>query len=283
MTVLLATSNAHHGLFSHGEPGHQVLDAEFARRGVEARWVIWDDPEVDWAAADLVAVRSTWDYTERWQEFLGWAQGLDAGRLLNSAAIFEWNVDKSYLTRLGELDVPTIPTVSADTEAQARAAIARFGPSVVKPRVGAGGEGLLVIGEPDDPRLNTLNERPVVVQALVETVRTLGETSLYLIDGEPTAQILKHPTGGEVRVNEEHGGVLAQVAIDPACVELARAALEATRSWHGGDLPDYARIDLLQWQGAWHVSELELTEPGLYLDVTDANAAPFVSLVESRL
>lgn len=281
MTVLLATSSAHHGLFRDGEPGHEVLDAEFARRGIEACWVLWDDTEVDWAGADLVAVRSTWDYTARWHEFLGWARGLDRSRLLNSAAVFEWNVDKSYLARLPQ--GMAIPTVVADDEAQVRAAVAHFGASVVKPRVGAGGEGLLVIGQPDDPRINTLDERPVVVQPLVESVRTAGETSLYLLDGTPTVQIRKRPTGGEVRVNEEFGGQLEQVAIDPACVELARAALEETRGWHGGDLPDYARIDLLQYDGGWRVSELELTEPGLYLDVTDANAAPFVDLVVSRI
>jgi len=41
------------------------LPEAFAARGVDARWVCWDDPDVDWAAADLVAVRSTWDYDGR--------------------------------------------------------------------------------------------------------------------------------------------------------------------------------------------------------------------------
>jgi hypothetical protein len=31
------------------------------------------------------------------------------------------------------------------------------------------------------------------------------------------------------------------------------------------------------------VSELELIEPGLYLDVSPANAAPFADLLEARL
>jgi hypothetical protein len=45
---------------------------------------------------------------------------------------------------------------------------------------------------------------------------------------------------------------------------------------------DYLRVDLLQWDGAWAVSELELIEPGLYLDVSPANAAPFADLVRMR-
>ena len=46
---------------------------------------------------------------------------------------------------------------------------------------------------------------------------------------------------------------------------------------------DYLRVDLLRWEDAWVVSELELIEPGLYLDVSPANAGPFADLVQSRL
>jgi hypothetical protein len=37
------------------------------------------------------------------------------------------------------------------------------------------------------------------------------------------------------------------------------------------------------WQGDWAVSEVELIEPGLYLDVDPANGERFASLVSSRL
>ncbi len=40
---------------------------------------------------------------------------------------------------------------------------------------------------------------------------------------------------------------------------------------------DYLRVDLLRWEDAWVVSELELIEPGLYLDVSPANAGPFAT------
>jgi hypothetical protein len=39
----------------------------------------------------------------------------------------------------------------------------------------------------------------------------------------------------------------------------------------------------VMWDGHLHVSELELIEPGLYLDVLPANAEPFADLVVSRL
>lgn len=278
--VLLVTSNAHDGEFRDGEPGHEALDSELARRGIDFRWVLWDDPSVDWEGADLVAVRATWDYTDRWTEFLTWAHALPAERLLNSAAIFEWNVDKSYLARLPA--GLAVPTRVADNAAQVRSAVAHFGPSVVKPRIGAGGVGLFVIGEPDDPRINTLGEAPVVVQPLVDSVRTIGEVSVYVIDGAVTAQVQKWPGGSEVRVHEQFGGRTEQVTIDPECVEVALAALEAVAGFGGGVI-SYARLDLLHHEGAWRVSEIEVTEPGLYLDVIPANAVPFADLIERRL
>ena len=45
----------------------------------------------------------------------------------------------------------------------------------------------------------------------------------------------------------------------------------------------YLRVDLLQWDGDWVVSELELIEPGLYLDVSPANAGPYADLLSARL
>ena len=105
---------------------------------------------VDWAAADLVAVRSTWDYTERAEEFLAWARAVDgATRLLNGAEVFAWNADKGYLAGLG--GVPVVPTRTADHRStSSRPRSTGSASSVVKPRVGAGGGGVIVVEDPAD-------------------------------------------------------------------------------------------------------------------------------------
>lgn len=284
MTVLLATS----GDLPAGEPGAAVLDAELASRGVEARWARWDDPEVDWAGADLVAVRSTWDYVTRHDEFLAWTAGLEQSRLLNGADVFAWNHDKRYLTELG--DLPVVPTLLADDRDALADAVRRLGTAVVKPRVGAGGAGLLVVSDPDDPRLG----RPVrshpdypevggpwVVQPLVGSIRTHGESSVYVLDGRLTQRFDKRPGEGDVRVNEEFGGQVRAVDVGDAGELVIRAA-DAMAARFGRPM-DYLRVDLLRWEDGWVVSELELIEPGLYLDVSPANAAPFADLVTTRL
>lgn len=281
MHILLATFN----LLPEGEPGGALVVAALADRGIDARWMVWDDPAVDWAAADLVAVRSTWDYHRRWPEFRAWARRVEQETpLLNGAAAFEWNGDKAYLLALGEL-VPVVPTAlleDAGLRAGLSAALARFPAVVVKPRTGAGGVGVVIAESTDDLRLEGLTAGPWVVQPLVESVRTRGEVSVYVLGGRAVSQVDKVPGAGEIRVHELYGGGSRAAALGSESARLAEAAVAAAGDILG-DVPAYARVDLMWWADRWAVSELELIEPGLYLDVVPANAAAFADLVASRL
>ena len=109
--VLLATCRA----WPEGEPGGDLLVAELGRCGLGAAWAVWDDASVDWAGARLVAVRSTWDYEHRREEFLAWARRVEeVTRLVNPAAVLEWNTDKRYLLDLAEAGLPVVPTLTAE-------------------------------------------------------------------------------------------------------------------------------------------------------------------------
>jgi glutathione synthase/RimK-type ligase-like ATP-grasp enzyme len=288
--LLLATSAG----WPTGEPGAAALDAALVERGIDARWALWDDPDVDWAAARLVAVRSTWDYIVRHEEFVAWARRVEGvTRLLNSADTFAWNLDKTYLADLADgSDLAVVPTRAAETVDELAGAVAELGTAVVKPRVGAGGVGLLVVEDPADPRLGQEVQDhpelhtatgPWVVQPLVESVRTEGETSVFVIDGRVVSQVDKVPTGGEVRVHEHFGGSSRPVAVRDEAAALATAAMDAAASRWGRPL-DYGRVDMMRLSdGVLAVSELEVIEPGLYLDVLPANAEPFADLVVARL
>ena len=275
--ILLATFM----LMPEGEPsGHLVTEA-LARRGIDAAWAVWDDPDVDWEAADLVVVRSTWDYHRRTEEFLAWARGVDSRtRLLNGAELFAWNADKAYLRELAER-LPCVPTELLDDQTLVAAlaeAARRWGTVVVKPRIGASGMGVVVATGVDDARLQLLAPAPWVVQPLVDSVRTVGETSLYVFGGRAVSQVDKRAAGEEVRVHEAYGGHSVAVALDPERAALAEAAVAAVGELRGRE-PAYARVDVMLWDDEWVVSELELIEPGLYLDVDPGNAEPVADLV----
>ncbi|MFC7493353.1 MULTISPECIES: ATP-grasp domain-containing protein [unclassified Nocardioides] len=277
--ALLATFN----LMPEGEPGGELLVAALAERGVEAAWVCWDDPTVDWGAADVVAARSTWDYQRRCAEFLAWARSVDEVTcLLNGADVFAWNADKSYLTDLG--DVPVIPTIVLDDRtlvAGLGTAADRWGTVVMKPAIGAGGVGVVVARGVDDPSLEGLVQAPWVVQPLVESVRTEGEISVYVLDGRAVSRFDKLPADGEIRVHELYGGTTRLGVLDAETARLAEHAVKSAAARLEADLP-YARVDLMTYDGRLVVSELELIEPGLYLDVVPDNAGPFADVIADR-
>jgi glutathione synthase/RimK-type ligase-like ATP-grasp enzyme len=277
--VLLATCS----LLPDGEEwtGTNHLLPAFSERGVEARWVLWDDADVDWSEG-LVAVRSTWDYEQRREEFLNWARSLPS--MLNSAAIFAWNTDKTYLPQLAEAGVPVVPTVVVCERDDLPEAIKQYGSAVVKPTVGAGGRGVVVFhGVPEDLESSGLEAGPWVVQPLVEAVRTEGESSVFVIDGQVVSQARKIPAAGEIRVHEQYGGTTVAVDVTDEAADLARRTVEAASALLGECL-DYARVDQMRLSdGTLAVSELEVTEPGLYLEILPGNAAAFADLAVSRL
>ena len=287
--VLLVTCAA----LPNGEEwtGTTHLPAAFAERGVDARWVLWDDPAVDWSEG-LVAVRSAWDYEQRLDEFLAWAGSVPW--LLNSAAVFAWNTDKSYLTQLAAAGLPVVPTLVVENEAELPAAIAEVsaGPggmpsAVVKPTVGAGGRGVVVFdgtdGGPAGLDESGLGPGPWVVQPLVGSVRTEGETSVFVLGGQVVSQAQKVPAAGEIRVHEQYGGSTVPEALTDEAADLARRTVEAASALLGEPL-DYARVDQMRLaDGTLVVSELEVTEPGLYLDVLPENAGLFADLVVARM
>ncbi len=264
--------------------GTTHLPDAFAARGIDARWVLWDDPEVDWAEG-LVAVRSTWDYEWRREEFLAWARSLPW--LLNSARVFEWNTDKAYLPQLAATGVPVVPTTVVEGEEELPEAVAEHAPAVVKPTVGAGGRGVVVFdladGGPVDLDESQLGPGPWVVQPLVESVRTEGEASVFVLDGEVVSQARKVPATGEIRVHESYGGTTIAVPVSDEAADLARRTVAAAGDLLGEAL-DYARVDQMRLaDGTLAVSELEITEPGLYLEILPTNADAFADLVDRRL
>jgi glutathione synthase/RimK-type ligase-like ATP-grasp enzyme len=279
--VLLVT----YAVLPGGEVGGELLVKALGARNIAATWVSWDDPSVDWAAADAVAVRSTWDYHRRCAEFLAWARATEqVTRLLNGGEVFAWNADKVYLTEL-TADVDVVPTELLDDGnlvTGLQAALDRWGTVVVKPRTGAGGGGVVIAGSTHDERLEGLTAAPWVVQPLVESVRTTGETSVYVFGGRAVSQVDKIAAGGEIRVHDLYGGSSRPVDVGAEQGALAEAAVRAAATRHGTELA-YARVDMMVWDDRWVVSELELIEPGLYLDVAPEVAGPFADLLARRL
>jgi glutathione synthase/RimK-type ligase-like ATP-grasp enzyme len=253
--------------------GHadDLLAARLADRGVEVARPCWDDPGVDWARFDVAVVRTTWDYVDRREEFLDWAEA--TARLValhNPPHVLRWNTHKGYLLELEERGAPVVPTAwlgrgdHVDVHEVLRAR--GWAQAVAKPAVGVGGRGLvrLAAGAPDqgaDELRALVAAGDVLVQPYLDAVEKQGELSVVVVDGEVTHAVRKVPAAGEYRVHAERGATHELVEADAEVAALARWVVEAT----GLDLL-VARVDLLpDAVGAWQLVELEVTEPHLYL------------------
>lgn len=249
---------------------------------------MWDDPAVDWAAYDLVVIRSTWDYTERRDEFVAWCERVGQ-RLHNPPDVVRWNSDKRYLADLAAAGLPVVPTTFLNPS-HPPASIVLGGwdrlPCVVKPAISAGSQNT---ARHDDPQAATehaqrlLDEgRVVMVQPYIAEVDADGETALLYYDGEFDHAIRKGPMllGGEAAVD----GLFAPEAIerrDPRPEERAvgdHVVAEVERRF--GRLL-YARVDLLGTDPV--VLELELTEPSLFFAQSDGAAGRYADAIRRRL
>jgi glutathione synthase/RimK-type ligase-like ATP-grasp enzyme len=236
-------------------------------------FVCWDDPDARWPAAGMVVVRSTWDYHERLEAFLGWADYVGSVTALrNDAATIRWNSHKGYLLELAEHGVAIVPTRLV--RAGEHAALGP-GDHVVKPAVSLSAERTTRFASQGD--LDALTATgDALIQPYVSAIETKGELSIVCIDGEASHVVRKVPADGDFRSQEEHGAAVEAAALDDRHRSLARAALSTLDT-----MPLYARVDAVDTDDGLRIMELELIEPTLWLrshpPAADVLAASIVS------
>ncbi len=265
------------GFFVYDELAIEPLRA----RDIEVDTVPWRS-HANWAAYDLVIVRSTWDYQKAPREFLATLEEIDATtHLENPLSVMRWNIDKRYLYALEDLGVRIVPTEFF--ERFDAAAIQRAHPGaeklVVKPAVGANADDIFVVGRSELAETAArFGRRRHLVQPYVDAIETEGEQSLFFFGGAFSHAIEKHPAAGDFRVQEEHGGRFALVTPTDEQIDAAAGALHAL-----GTPLLYARVDLITYEGAPALMELELIEPSLYFDVDPGATERFADAVENVL
>jgi hypothetical protein len=269
--------------FSDMPPGFhddERLVEAMGERGVETAIEVWDDPAVDWAAFELVVIRSTWDYSLRRDEFLAWADRI-GDRLHNSPAVVRWNSDKHYLRDLADAGIRVVDTRYVGP---GEPAPELEGEVVVKPNVSAGGRDTGRFG----PKVHGLalelveaiqaTGRIAMVQPYQPSVDGVGETGVLCIDGEPAHALRKGPVlrPDEIAPLRDAPAGVAEVMYDPELVvpteatdaEVANArAIVAHLAERFDYLPLYARVDTIPGpDGEPVLLELEAIEPNFYLD-----------------
>ncbi|WP_291378918.1 hypothetical protein [Demequina sp.] len=266
-------------------------DALLSARLPGSEVVAWEDETVAWGDFDAVILRSTWNYTERLEEFLAWAERVDSvTRLFNPLSVVKWNTNKRYLAGLQQAGIPVVPTtyIAAGEEVPEQALAGHI---VVKPTVGAGSSGAALIRDDADSALAHVlslhaQGHVAMIQPYLSHVDTHGETALIYVAGGFSHAARKAAILS--RNLEWSTGLYADEKIVPATATAAerelgdRIVAMLPELAPGGEDVAYARVDLLPTDHGPVVLELELTEPSLFLGVdVDAPArvaAAFASL-----
>ncbi|MCW2956350.1 MAG: hypothetical protein JWO69_1219 [Thermoleophilia bacterium] len=262
------------------------LLAALAAAGVEARVAAWDDPEVDWDAAPLTVLRSTWNYADDRDGFLRWARATSARStvLRNPLGVITPNSHKSYLAGLERQELPVIPTRwysrgGAAPDADALRALP-WDRIVAKPAVGGGSSGVrrfeLTAADDVDAAVAHVAalqlQGEVLVQPELASIVEEGETNIVWIGGEFTHVVTK-------RQRLEGDDEQAADARLPTEEEerLARRVLRTVPGFSERELL-YARVDVARDElDTLRVIELELVEPSLFLTLHEPALAKFVA------
>ena len=245
----------------------------------------WNGPSAPFALADLVVLRSNWDYHHDLAGFTAWLDALErrGTQVLNAPSLVRWNLDKRYLLDLARWGVRVPRTeVGPANPSAITAVLARHGweRAVVKPTVGASGHGVRLVwaDAPAEPEGEAMATGMVVVQEFLPEVVQSGEASYVFFEGAYSHAALKRPASGDFRVNSDYQGTVEPFQPDPDLVRQARAALDVL-----GEIPLYARVDGVVRDGELMVTELELIEPSLSLVLAPGSAERFAEATIRRL
>ena len=285
--VLLATCSA----LPDGEEwtGTTHLTDAFAERGIDARWVVWDDPDVDWSEG-LVAVRSTWDYETRREEFLGLGALGAVDAQLRRGLRLEHR--QGLPARAGGDRCPGGAdggrrgrggAAGSDRRGLDAARAARWSSRAWAPAAAGSWSSTAPTAARPTSTSPTSGPAPGWCSRWSSRCAPRARPRCSCSTAQVVSQAQKVPAAGEIRVHEQYGGTTVAVPLSEESADLARRTVEAAGAILGGPL-DYARVDQMRLaDGTLAVSELEVTEPGLYLDVLPGNAAAFADLVAARL
>lgn len=270
-------------------PSDQTLLDPLKQRGIQAVPAIWNDPTMNWQQFDAVVVRSCWDYYKYADQFRQWLRRLQDLEvpLYNAPKTILWNMEKTYLLDLQKRGVRIIPTIWAETAIDLSETMAShdWDSIVLKPALGASGYGIQVVSAAD------VHEKQAVFEAMLQASRVLiqpvieeiqnGELSLVFFQNEFHYAIRKTPGAGTIFVNSAYDGSYTITQVDDVTIDIARSILKIAHELTEQGSFLYTRVDGIMVNDTFVLMELELIEPGLFMDIAPNASERFADAIEA--
>jgi glutathione synthase/RimK-type ligase-like ATP-grasp enzyme len=265
------------------DPDDRLLLNALRARGLTAEAAVWSDPSVDWSAARLCLLRSTWDYPKHYDRFFEWLEALErVTTIRNALQLVRWNSHKGYLLDLARAGIPIIQTawVSRGERVDLLTLLAERGWSeaVVKPARGSAALDVLRVSLEESARgqahlARLLREQDVLVQPYMRAVESYPERSLVFIGGAFSHAVSKRPFDTKLAIGDASARLVTPTAAERAVAARAMESLP-------GDAPLYGRVDIFRaGDGELVVNEVELIEPALYLGAYLPAAGAFADAI----
>ena len=283
-TALLSTDNLQN-FFTYDK----LLIEPMKKIGWIAEEISWRNENVNWNDYDAVIVRSTWDYQNDSEKFIGVLEKINTiSHLENDLDLMKWNMNKNYLFDLEQKGVKIVDTIW-EKNFNTNLAHEYFekldtDEIIIKPNISANADNTFrLTREKLNKNLEQLEKifavREFMVQPFLKNIIDEGEYSLFYFNGKFSHSVLKKPKENDFRVQEEHGGNIQPFKVASELILIAENIIKKLST-----IPLYGRVDLVRDnQNQFALIELELIEPSLYLNKDDQSSLRFVKAFEEKI
>ena len=253
--------------------------------GWDCDFVSWESKMIDWDQYKSVIIRSTWNYQEKYEDFIKVLNDINISNasLYNPIDIVEWNINKQYLKDLEEKKIPIVPShwFKSFNFKEILKSFSNFDSKklIIKPCISANADFTYVIEQHSVTNiLNNLEDsfknKEFVIQPFIENVIKEGEYSLIFFGDILSHVLLKTPKIGDFRVQEEHGGVLKSI-LKPE-KGLIKFGFNVIKNLPKKCL--YSRVDIIRDNNGFLLMEVELIEPSLFFNMNSKSAGNFAKV-----
>ncbi|MFT4857707.1 MAG: hypothetical protein ACI942_003097 [Planctomycetota bacterium] len=249
----------------------------------------WSVVGEDWTRFSSLLIKSVWDYFDFYPEFLDWiaARQEEGIHVLNDLDTIRWNSSKTYLLEIEAKGFPVIAGKLLEKgsvfDGDSISSSINAATWVVKPLVSGGAKNTVKIHfdswQNQSAKINELLEQEdYLVQPFVKEVQEIGEYSLIFFNAKFSHAVLKTPAKEDFRVQHYFGGTI--LVIDPI-PELMESCQKLVNEFASESL--YVRVDGVIIDGVFHLMELEMIEPYLFLGLADQAIPNYKAALKARL
>ena len=264
-----------------------VADALRAR-GHSVEPAPWQGDFARLQTADLILLRSNWDYHYDMPGFAAWLDQVEAAALptYNPVSLVRWNLHKGYLFDLQArgINIPSTQLLQVGAAPEAIFEQQGWTEAIIKPLAGASSHLVERVKRVD---LATWSaqirpqraDRAWLIQEFRPEIQQTGEWSFVFLAGHFSHAVVKQPSAGEFQLKSQYTDQIKRVTPPPALLYQAQQVIAVLPQ-----VPLYARVDgIRSAQGDFLVLELELNEPGLYFTFAPEQAMHFAEVIDAQL